>query len=306
MNRKEIHKKKPGLFWAFLILLIFTAISSSAQAAVFQVSASASDSVDAIRALELYQRKIEDVLGIEYGDTIKVVIAKDIKSFNAALGSAFPDWGAGAAVKDRHLIVIKSPSHFETGKSLAELLGHELGHLMLDKASGGRWLPRWFEEGFCQLMSGEWRLSTDILLTRAVWGSGLIQLTALEGVNNFGGAKASLAYAQSYLAMSSLVREFGIEFISDFLSDYRANGNIYEAFFNSTGYRYTEWVVVWQKKTAERYRLVLYIFDPSILFPLIAVLFILLYLVKVYLMRKKKKQWEIEERYKGDEQGLST
>jgi len=306
LNRKEINKKKPDLFRAFLVILIFAVISSPVQAAVFQISAPGSDSSGAHQILEQFEQKIENILGIEYNDTVRVVIAKDIKSFNAALGSAFPDWGAAAAVKDRNLIVIKSPSYFEVGKNLGELLGHELGHLMLDKASGGRWLPRWFEEGFCQLISGEWRLSSDILLTRAVWGSGLIQLTALEGVNNFGGAKASLAYAQSYLAISSLVREFGIEFISDFLTDYRTNGNIYEAFFKSTGYRYTEWVVIWQKKTADRYRLVLYIFDPSILFPLIAVLFILLYLVKVYLMRKKKKQWEIEERYKGDEQGLST
>jgi len=306
LNRREIHKKKPDWFRAFLLVLIFAALSSPVQAAVFQISAPGSDSSAATQILERFEQKIENILGIEYDDTVKVVIARDIKSFNAAIGSAFPDWGAAAAVKNRNLIVIKSPSHFEIGKNLPELLGHELGHLMLDKASGGRWLPRWFEEGFCQLISGEWRVSSDILLTRAVWGSGLIQLTALEGVNNFGGAKASLAYAESYLAVSSLVKEFGIEVIPDFLTDYRANGNIYEAFFNSTGYRYTEWVVVWQKKSAERYRLILYIFDPSILFPLIAVLFILLYLVKVYLMRKKKKRWKIEERYKGDEQGFTT
>lgn len=306
LHRTEILFKKSGLILAFLLLLIFATFLSPVQAAVFQISSAGSDSSGAYQILEQFEQKIENILGIEYNDTVRVVIAKDISAFNTALGSAFPDWGAAAAVKDRNLIVIKSPSHFEVGKNLAELLGHELGHLMLDKASGGRWLPRWFEEGFCQLISGEWRLSSDILLTRAVWGSGLIQLTALEGVNNFGGAKASLAYAQSYLAISSLVREFGIEFISVFLADYRTNGNIYEAFFNSTGYRYAEWVVVWQKKTAERYRLVLYIFDPSILFPLIAVLFILLYLVKVYLMRKKKKQWEIEERYKRDEQGFTA
>jgi len=306
LHSRRIIFKQLDLYRAFWAIIVFLIISSSSKAGVYIIGASSADSSNALQILEQFEQKIENILDIEYTDTVRVVIAQDIKSFNATLGSTFPDWGAAAAVKDRNLIVIKSPSHFETGKNLPELLGHELGHLMLDEASGGRWLPRWFEEGFCQLISGEWRLSSDILLTRAVWGSGLIQLTALEGVNNFGGAKASLAYAQSYLAVSALVREFGIEFLADFLTDYRVNGNIYDAFFNATGYRYTEWVVTWQTKSTQRYRLILYIFDPSILFPLIAVLFIILYLVKLYLMRKKKKQWELEERYKRDEQGFTT
>jgi hypothetical protein len=202
--------------------------------------------------------------------------------------------------------VIKSPSAFPIGKGLDELLGHELGHLMLDNAAGGRWLPRWFEEGFCQMISGEWRIEQDILVTRAVWGSGLIPLTALENVNRFGDAKASLAYAQSYLAVTSLVQEFGVEFIPDFFRYYDEGNNFYDAFYKATGYRYIEWTGLWQQKTAGRYRFILYIFDPSILFPLIAVLFILLYLLKIYLSRKKMKQWEIEEKYRSDDQSFTA
>ncbi|MCP4581395.1 MAG: hypothetical protein GY839_07230 [candidate division Zixibacteria bacterium] len=286
-----------------LLVAVFTPFSV---AAVYQIEAHSNDSLRAMPTLERFETKIEEILDIEYTDTVRVVIASDMPSFNAALGGAFPDWGAAAAIADRKLIVIKSPSSFNVGKSLEELLGHELGHLMLDAASDGRQLPRWFEEGFCQLISGEWRIDSDLRVTLAVWGSGLIHLAALDRVNHFGGAKASLAYAQSYLAVSSLVQEFGLELIPDFLTNYRASGNLYEAFFESTGYRYMEWINLWQKKTVDRYRLVLYIFDPSILFPLIAILFLLLYLIKIYYMRKKKKKWELEERYKSDEQGLST
>ena len=207
---------------------------------------------------------------------------------------------------ERNLIVIKSPDHFAVGKSLDELLGHELGHLILNKASHGLWLPRWFEEGFCQLISGEWRLAQDFLITKAVWGSGLIPLTALESVNNYGGAKAALAYAQSYLAVSAMVRDFGIAVLPDFLERYRENKNFYNAFFQATGYDYMEWIGEWQRKTAERYRLLVYLFDPAVLLPLIAVLFIILYLAKTYQVRKKKKKWEFEERYRSDDSGFSA
>ncbi len=296
LRKTRIIFSKPGLHRAFL-LLIFTGISVSySEAAVFIIKAPGSDSIRVHDNLNYHLEKITNMLGIEYPDTVRVVIAADRLSFNRALGSTFPDWGAAAAIKKERLIVIKSPAHFRVGKSLEELLGHELGHLIIDKASGGKWLPRWFEEGFCQLVSGEWRLSNDIRVTWAVWGSGLIPLTALEEVNKFGGAKAALAYAQSYLAISALVQELGIEFIPGFLAYYRDSGNIYKAFFRASGYEYSEWVNIWQKKTADRYRFVLYIFDSSVLFPLIAVLLVLLYLLKMYQVSKKKKLWREEER----------
>ena len=277
-----------------------------ASAAFFNIEAAEANTAAVKSILDTQLVKIENILQIDFPETVTVVIADNIQSFEAALGGNFPDWGAAAAIKKKKLIVVKSPDFFPVGKTIDELLGHELAHLMLDHAAGGRWLPRWFEEGFCQMISGEWRLSTDILVTRAVWGSGLLPLTALENVNYFGSAKASLAYAQSYLAVASLVREFGIEFIPDFLGRYKQTANIYESFFNATGYRYSEWINLWQQKTSQKYRLVLYIFDPSILFPLIAVLFIILFLIKTYYTRKKKKQWELEEKYGGRDESLTA
>lgn len=311
MNPTALHKAekillKPGPFRAFLLFAITAIVVPCASAAVFIIDAPTTDSMHVHSSLDYHLERITSMLKIEYSDTIRVVIATDLDSFNRALGSEFPDWGAAAAVKRKRLIVIKSPTHFRVGKSLDELLGHELGHLVLDKAAGGRWLPRWFEEGFCQLISGEWRFSQDILITRAVWGSGLIPLTALEDVNRFGGAKAALAYAESYLAVSSLAKEMGSDFFAEFLNDYKDHDNIYKAFFNSTGYYYIEWVGIWQRKTAEKYRLVFFLFDSRLLFPLLAILFILLYLVKMYQVRKRKRQWKEQERLYGDDQTFTT
>jgi len=297
---------KPGAIRAFLLSGIIFIFTESAVPAQFLISAPLSDTARVRQVLEYHLNKTAEILRIDFPDTVRVIVAIDERKFKQVLGPAFPDWGAAAAIPERNLIVVKSPDHFPVGKSLDELLGHELGHLMLDNASGRLWLPRWFEEGFCQLISGEWRLAQDFLITRAVWGSGLIPLTALESVNSYGGAKASLAYAQSYLAISALVRDFGIEVLPDFLERYRENNNFYNAFFQATGYDYIEWVGDWQNKTAHRYRLLVYLFDPAVLLPLIALLFVILYLIKIYQVRKKRKRWELEERYRGDDSGFST
>jgi len=297
---------KPGIVRAFLVAAAVITLFIYTDAAVFQIEAPGFNIIQLKQDLQYHHDRIAEILAIEYNDTVHVVIANSIQRFNRALSAEFPDWGAAAAIKSKNLIVIKSPMHFKVGKSLNELLGHELGHLMLGRAAENRWLPRWFEEGFCQLVSGEWRLTNDIRITRAVWGSGLIPLKALEHVNQFGGAKASLAYAQSYLAVSSLVQELGIEFIPDFLEKYRESSDVYSAFLNATGYKYTEWDDVWQKKTSKKYKLVLFVFESSFFFPALAILFILLYIMKRYQVWKKKKRWELEEKYKGYDQQDSS
>jgi hypothetical protein len=305
LNRFWSIRLKPGIYGAFLFILAASGISLS-QAAVFHIQAFAEDSAEAQIALSNFLPKISAALGVEFPDTVNVVIAASKESFDQAVGSEVPDWGAAVAIKEQNLIVVKSPRNFQVGKDIQELLGHELTHLVLNKAAGGKWLPRWFEEGFCQLMSGEWRFEQDMLLTRAVWGGGLIPLTYLESLNGFGGAKAALAYAESYLAVSMLARDLGMDFFPDFLSEYDTSGNFYLSFARTSGYKYLEWTNIWQDKTSQKYRFILFIFDSRLFFPLLAIIIILLYFVKMWQVRKKKKQWEKLERYRIDDETFPT
>lgn len=276
------------------------------QAAAFRIKATSNDSLAAYKALQNFSVNLVKITGVAFTETIDVVIAADIQSFNLAVGSEVPDWGAAVAIKSRRLIVVKSPQYFPVGKSLDELIGHELTHIALDNAVGGKWLPRWFEEGFCQMMSGEWRFEQDLLLTRAVWGSGLVPLIELESLNRFGGAKAGLAYAESYLAVAELARDLGIDFFPDFFGEYRTSGNFYQAFTKTSGYKYLDWTNLWLSQSSRKYRFVLFIFDSRLFFPFLAVVFLLLYMLKLYQVRKKKKEWERMERLWSNDQDYST
>lgn len=290
----------------FLLLVSPFGYNSKSHAITFHIEAPADDSLVAYKALKHYSGLLLKTTGIAIKDTVYVVIATDPVLFINVIGGEVPDWGAAVAIKERRLIVVKSPRIFPVGKSLNELLGHELTHIALADAVGGKWLPRWFEEGFCQMMSGEWRFEQDILLTQAIWGSGLIPLIELESLNRFGGAKANLAYAQSYLAVNSLTRELGIDFFTDFFSEYRQSGNFYHAFMSTSGYKYFDWISLWQNQTARKYRFVLFIFDSRLFFPLLAIVFLLLYVLKLYQVRKKKKEWERLERIWDNDQKFTA
>jgi hypothetical protein len=276
------------------------------EAAQFRIKASSDDSAAAVIAIQAFSTRLAKYIGSEIADTLDIVIASDMMTFNIAVGSDVPDWGAAVAIKSRNLIVVKSPKFFPVGKSLNELLGHELTHIALDDAVGGKWLPRWFEEGFCQMMSGEWSFEQDLLMTRAVWGSGLIPLIELESLNRFGGAKAGLAYAESYLAVTEMTRELEIDFYPEFFAEYRQSGNFYEAFTKTSGYKYLEWTNIWLNQSTRKYRFVLFIFDSRLFFPILAVVFLLLYVIKLFQVRKKKKEWERQERLFNNDQDYTA
>jgi hypothetical protein len=305
LNKENLKINPIGIIRVILFAFAII-ISSSANAVVFHIQSLPDEKPLVEQTLNRNFIQLTNILKTDFPDTIYVVIAHSQSEFDQAVGAGLPDWGAAVAVKERRLIVVKSPSNFAVGKSLEELLGHELGHLVLEKASADKWLPRWIEEGFCQLISGEWKYGQDFLLTRAVWGDGLIPLTLLEEVNRFGDTKAALAYAESYLAVNMMVRDVGIEFFPDFLEGYRKSGNFYDAFFKASGYRYTEFAQIWQNKTTDKYRFILYIFDSRLFFPLLAIIFILLYFVKLWQVRKKKKEWERLERFYSDDETYST
>jgi len=308
VNRIRLNKAARKIFRTLIFFLLVSAsgLYGISHATTFHIEAAGDDSLVAQKALQHYSELLLKTTGIAIKDTVYVVIAIDPYSFNSAVGGEVPDWGAAVAIKERRLIVVKSPRLFPVGKSLNELLGHELTHIALDDAVAGKWLPRWFEEGFCQMMSGEWRFEQDILLTQAAWGSGLISLIELESLNRFGGAKASLAYAESYLAVTSLARDLGMDFFPDFFAEYGQSGNFYQAFSKTSGYKYYEWISQWQNQTARKYRFVLFIFDSRLFFPMLAVVFLLLYVLKLYQVRKKKKEWKRLERIWDNDQSFTT
>lgn len=291
---------------AICLLVLSFGHNDTVEASIFRIKAPADDSLVAEKALRFYSEQLAKTTGFIIRDTIYVVIATSQVEFNTAAGEGIPDWGAAVAIRERRLIVVKSPQLFAVGKNLDELLGHELAHIALGDATGDKWLPRWFEEGFCQMMSGEWRFEQDYLLTRAVWGSGLLSLYELESLNRFGGGKAGLAYAESYLAVTSLTREMGIEFYADFFTEYKQSGNFYQAFKQTSGYEYIDWISKWQTETSRKYRFILFIFDSRLFFPLLAVVFLLLYVIKLRQVRKKKKEWERLERIRDYDQDFSA
>jgi hypothetical protein len=207
----------------------------------------------AIQYLETFEDILADLLDVRLDTVVSVYLASSDAEFARVAGSSIPDWGAGVALIEKNVIIIKSPKFIRVGKSFRELLGHELTHIMLYRAAGEKWLPRWIHEGLAMKISGEWNIGQDILVARAAWTGSLVQLQRLEGLSIFNGARANLAYTESYLAVSSLVSGKDRYVLADLLSLYRNTGDFQSSFKTVVGEDYSQWISDWYDMTSTRY-----------------------------------------------------
>ncbi|UCC79208.1 MAG: hypothetical protein JSW64_13170 [Candidatus Zixiibacteriota bacterium] len=261
---------------------------------------------DSARFYANYYREIlADLLNFPLDTTVVIFIADSEEEFLSRVGSSFPDWGAAAASIDRAAIIIKSPKYIRVGKSFRELIGHELTHIMLHRASGSQWLPRWIHEGLSMRVSGEWSIGQDILVARAVWTNRLINLYRLEGLTEFSGAEANLAYTESYLAASELVKASDKYLLADLLGLYRDNRDFYRSFEIVTNNDYHGWTTNWYERMTMRYHFFLFLLDVELFWLLIPLFFILLVILKKRQNAKVKKRWRIEDRINPPDEGYN-
>lgn len=246
--------------------------------------------------LDTYRKYISDLLNFQLDTTVVVYIADSEDEFYELVGSSFPDWGAGGASLRYSTIAIKSPKYIRVGKSFRELLGHELTHIMLNRAAGNQWIPRWIHEGLSMRVSGEWTIGQDILVARAVWTKKLINLYRLENLTEFSGAQANLAYTESYLAVGDLIKPSDKYMLADLLNLYRENHDFYRSFKIVIGDSYSNWTTNWLERTSMRYHYFLFLLDPNLLWVIVPLFFIFLVILKRRQGKKIKRRWKIEDR----------
>jgi hypothetical protein len=145
-------------------------------------------------------------------------------------------------------------------------------------------------------VSGEWDIGQDILVARAAWTGNLIHLHRLEGLSEFNGAQANLAYTESYLAVSDLLRKGDQFVLADLIQLYGRNRDFYRSFRIVVGADYDFWINKWFERTSMQYHFLLFIFDSRILWLLLPLFFILLIIYKRRQSAKIRKRWKREDR----------
>lgn|SRR5574341_401759 len=226
---------------------------------------------------------------------VKVYVAESKTEFQEMVGTELPEWSLAVALPKRNMIVIKSPSWHKGGKSLSEVLQHELAHLFLFNYLDDQYLPLWLNEGFAVWQSEKWGWDDRILLARAVLTGSLLSLTKIDSLNQFPESKAQLGYAQSFLGVNYINSEYGEENFKKLLSLLKQGEDLNSAFLKTTGSDYAGFQAEYLSYAKKQYNWVTLILGGFPFWTLLALVFIGLYIYKKRRSKKILQKWEKED-----------
>jgi hypothetical protein len=126
----------------------------------------------------------------------------------APAGAPPPDYASGVAYHGLHLVLLSmlAPRGAEA-VDLDEVFRHELAHVALEDALGGRHVPIWFNEGLAISLSGEPAFARTKTLWDATLSGTLIPLSDLDRSMPREHAEVNIAYAEAADFMLYLTRK---------------------------------------------------------------------------------------------------
>ncbi|MAE69815.1 MAG: hypothetical protein CME06_05035 [Gemmatimonadetes bacterium] len=225
------------------------------------------------RAQGSFARLVEETgIGVEGG--IDVVFAGSDENFRWVTGGLVPEWGTGAALSARRLIVIQYSDQYERQPAeLDRVLTHEFAHVLLGSIESN--VPRWFDEGHAMFRSQQPDPSMLLTLARAAVFDRLLPLPALADSFPESLASARLAYVESFDAVRSIEEWWGENALRWMLADLVAGSPFDEAMIRTTGHSPAVYSALWRERVRERYGLLDALGGGTLLWALVALVALL-------------------------------
>src|SRR5450759_5740019 len=154
---------------------------------------------------------VMELVGLDApGPDIRVVLAPESSPY--ARGA--PAWVSGytdGVTSDAGSVVVllaeRTPSYPDGG--LEEVLAHEVAHVLIHRASGGRRVPRWFDEGLAMLAARSWRLRDQTELALGVLSGPRVPLWKLDDLFQGDRRQVEHGYALSGTLVQDLLERYG-------------------------------------------------------------------------------------------------
>lgn len=156
--------------------------------------------------------RIGTELGLPPGGVMDIYVAPNRAAFDRMQPGTPPPWADGTAWPRRGLIFLHSPrARSGTASPLAQVLEHEIAHIVLGRGFGPRPVPHWLQEGTAQLVAREYTPELTARLGAGVLGDTLLGLDQITRGFPLDPMRAQLAYAQSADFLAFLQNEYGRE-----------------------------------------------------------------------------------------------
>jgi hypothetical protein len=179
-------------------------------------------------------RGVMSLVGLnDPGPVIRVVLASETSEWAREV----PVSTAGFAVTEDSLVVLfpsRSPTYPQD--SLEDVLHHEVAHVLIARAAGGKPLPRWFQEGLAMAAERTWGLEDQARLLQELT---FVEPTGLDDVNAlFTGDEGARirAYTLAGAFVRDLIRQHGSSAPAELLARMAAGASFDAAFTQVIGH----------------------------------------------------------------------
>ncbi len=180
--------------------------------------------------------------------------------------------------------------------SIRQVLAHEITHAVIFRILGSNSyaLPLWANEGIAKYESQGSTADDEAIIAESAFNGTIIPLTSLAIA--FPSDRTALAYAEAWSAIDYLVREHGESAPKELLAELAKAPSFGHALSKVTGKSESDFIEDWTRHIEQRFSWarVLQI-AGSFLWPVMAALAIIAFIIRRKRMREAARQWEWEE-----------
>lgn len=194
-----------------LVLAVLALVTPAAQTPPDLVIMAPENLASARSRLEAFERQplsgIVRTVGLEQpGPPIQVVLAGE----DSEAAREVSAWTAGYALSNASLIVLfPSRSPVYPHDTLEDVLRHEVAHVLIGRAAGGQFVPRWFHEGMAVAVERPWGLEDRSRLVWELMAGPRLTTREIDGLFDGGQSAQSRAYSLSAAFVRDLIGGHG-------------------------------------------------------------------------------------------------
>jgi len=223
----------------------------------WQIFFAAQDSLLARSIPSLLSTKLADLyrdLAMQPAQRYIIVIAPSRSYYQNYLVTGLPPWSGAYAVPAFRTLVVKSPRWDRPESDFNKSLLHVMVHLLLFERTGHQPLPRWLDEGLALFYEEPKDWDYPLTLSKALFTRSLLPLSSIEEVLSFQQSKASLAYQQSYSAVTYFLSTYDVDGLQVLLAGLRRKQPMDAIFQEATGSTFRQFEQEWRRYIEGTYR----------------------------------------------------
>jgi hypothetical protein len=209
-----------------------------------------------IAAADEAKRDLEDWLGTSVLARVRVDVARTPGEMAtlAPRGAPYPEYASGVAYPELGLVLLTlTPRYQNETFDLTQVFRHELAHVALEDAVGPHPIPRWFNEGFAVMASGETSFERMFTLSNATLWDKLLPLREVERSFPNDETKVSVAYAEAADVVRFLVRREDRHRFRALVRELRTGRSLDHAAREAYGVDLVSLEHEWREDVAKRY-----------------------------------------------------